>query len=376
MEKTQKPGGRPIVFLYLGRSGAMVQFTQVLAETAARDGEAAAAFVISSSNENAAGLMAAGARVHTVPTFTRGTRALSPLSFARTRKTLLTLFRDLRPAAIVNLMPHIWTPLLVRSIQRLGFPFLSIIHDAKPHPGDRTALVTPWLLREARLAVKVVTLSQTVTDDLVALRGVKRENITTLFHPDFHLQAQAKPRERQAGKPLRLLFLGRIMAYKGLDVLIQAVEHARANGADIALGVAGSGDISSVRHQLDSLDAEVCNRWLSDADIDDFLSRYDAMACSHVEASQSGIASAAFGSLMPVIAMPVGGIAEQVIDGETGVLASKVSAGAFGDAIARLANDHTLYNRISRHLLDTATNRSPARFLSDIVAAAKETSPT
>jgi len=264
---------------------------------------------------------------------------------------------------------------LVASIRRMGIPFLSVIHDAKPHPGDRTALVTPWLLREAHRASRVITLSRTVADDLVTLRQVKRENITTLFHPDFHLQAQAKPRERKAGEPLRLLFLGRIMAYKGLDVLVEAVAHARAGGAAVELGVAGSGDISSVRGQLDTLGAEVCNRWLSDTDIDDFLFRYDAMACSHIEASQSGIASAAFGSLMPVVAMPVGGIAEQVVEGETGVLASKVSADAFGEAIARLANDHILYNRISRHLLDSAAERAPARFLSDVVAVAEETSP-
>lgn len=375
MEMSQKPGRRPIVFLYLGRSGAMVQFTQVLAETVARDGRPAAAFVVSNSNENAADLMATGASVHTVPTFSRGRHALSPLSFARTRTVLLALLRDLQPAAVVNLMPHIWTPLLVASIRRMGVPFLSVIHDAKPHPGDRTALVTPWLLREAHRASRVITLSRTVADDLVTLRRVKRENISTLFHPDFRLQAQAKPRERKAGEPLRLLFLGRIMAYKGLDVLVEAVAHARAGGAAVELGVAGSGDISSVRGQLDTLGAEVCNRWLSDTDIDDFLSRYDAMACSHIEASQSGIASAAFGSLMPVVAMPVGGIAEQVLEGETGVLASKVSADAFGEAMARLANDHILYNRISRHLLDSAAERAPARFLSDVVAVAEETSP-
>ena len=240
--------------------------------------------------------------------------------------------------------------------------------------GDRTALVTPWLLREARLADRVITLSKTVADDLVAERGVKRESIATLFHPDFHLQAQAKPRERQAGEPLRLLFLGRIMTYKGLDMLVEAVAHARAQGAAVELGVAGSGDISSVRDQLDALGAEVCNRWLSDADIDDFLHRYDAMACSHIEASQSGIASAAFGSLMPVIAMPVGGIAEQVVDGETGVLAADISAAGFSDAIARLAADPALYNRISKHLLESAAKRSPARFLSDVSAVVKEAS--
>ena len=44
--------------------------------------------------------------------------------------------------------------------------------------------------------------------------------------------------------PLRVLFLGRIMAYKGLPLLIEAVEKLRTEGMPVSLGVAGEGDIA------------------------------------------------------------------------------------------------------------------------------------
>ena len=95
--------------------------------------------------------------------------------------------------------------------------------------------------------------------------------------------------------------------------------------------------------------------------------RYDAVACPHVEASQSGVAAAAFGHRMPVVAMPIGGVAEQVIDGKTGVLARRVSSTALADAIKRLALEPGLYDALSRQLSENAGGRSMDRFVRDIL---------
>ena len=95
----------------------------------------------------------------------------------------------------------------------------------------------------------------------------------------------------------------------------------------IDLGVAGSGDIADVRMRLVALGAEVINRWLDDEEIAPLLARYDAMALPYIEASQSGVAAAAFASCMPVIAMPCGGLAEQVVENKTGVIAPDMTCG-------------------------------------------------
>jgi glycosyltransferase involved in cell wall biosynthesis len=194
------------------------------------------------------------------------------------------------------------------------------------------------------------------------------DRVLTLFHPDLTFGTLPANRTRSTDKPLRLLFFGRILAYKGLPLLIEAVEMLRAEGIAVELGVAGLGNIGPDRRRLEALGAEVINRWIADDEIPPLLARYDAIALSHVEASQSGVAAAAFGSCMPVIGMPVAGIAEQVADGRTGVMAHRPSARSFADAIHRLAIDPDLYRRISHHLWETAYERSMARFIDELVA--------
>jgi glycosyltransferase involved in cell wall biosynthesis len=273
---------------------------------------------------------------------------------------------------VVNLMPHIWSPLLSPLVGRAGSAYFTIIHDAVPHPGDPTARVTRWLLRDVRNANGVITLSRSVADSLVAQDLIPQAKITALFHPDLQFTGANAPRLRDPSKPLRLLFLGRIMAYKGLDLLIEAVTLARRQGVCIDLGVAGSGTIPpESQARLRDLGAEVINRWIKDEEISPILARYDALACAHVEASQSGVAATAFGHAMPVVAMPVGGIAEQVIDGETGIMASAAEATAYAAAIARLANDAALYEVISAALVRNKQRRSMNHFLDGLRAATR-----
>jgi glycosyltransferase involved in cell wall biosynthesis len=246
--------------------------------------------------------------------------------------------------------------------------YVTIIHDAVGHPGDRTGLIMPWLRSEAYLADLVVTLSRAVADKLVEL-GVPSERVLPLFHPDLTYGGAPEPRERAAGTPLRLLFLGRIMKYKGLPLLIDAVEALQAQRVVVRLGVAGSGDLGPECARLSRLGAEVINRWLGDSEIRPLLARYDALALPHIEASQSGVAATAFRGGLPVVAMPVGGIFEQVIDGERGILAANENTDALAVAIRRLATDAALYNRISTHLCQTAADRSMATFVRAVVAS-------
>jgi glycosyltransferase involved in cell wall biosynthesis len=73
---------------------------------------------------------------------------------------------------------------------------------------------------------------------------------------------------------------------------------------------------------------------------------------------------------MPVVALPTGGIVEQVKNKETGILASCVTPSALADAIAQLAKTPGLYDSISRNLASTAPHRSMSHFLDRISGVA------
>ena len=323
-------------------------------------------FIVSADGAFADGDDVVKSQVYFVPTFKRATPFSVIGNYFSARRRILDEVSRSRPAAVVTLMPHVWTPVLAPSIRKLGVKYIPIIHDARPHPGDRTAWVTKWLLRDASYGDAVITLSEAVAQDLIEQDLVDPSRVMPLFHPDLTFQDTTCVRKVRSGDPLRLLFFGRVMAYKGLPLLIEAIETLRDEGLHVELGVAGPGDLGNDRARLEALGAEIVNRWIDESEVSSILTRYDAVACPHIEASQSGVVAAAFGHGMPVVAMPIGGIAEQVIPEKTGLLARDVSAPALADAIRRLATEPGLYDAISESLTNTAAERSMGRFLSCI----------
>lgn len=367
MARLEVTASSSVLFLYLGRRGALGRFTLELAEAAQRNTSIRPIFAVSRMNPIAPEFVGRGPLL-LLDTFERTFSLETVKNFLALRRCLLETIAAVRPpVAVVTLMPHVWTPLLARSIRSAGAKYVTIIHDAVAHPGDPTAVLTPWLRSEASVADVVVTLSRAVAEQLLGQGRVAGQKLLPLFHPDLSYDGHAGPRERKPDTPFRVLFLGRIMKYKGLSLLVEAIELLKAQGVDVHLGVAGSGDIEDMRSRLAGVRAEVINRWLEDHEIAPLLARYDAIALSHVEASQSGVAATAFGNFVPVIGMPVGGIAEQVIDGKTGVLAKQPTSVAFADAIRRLADDGMFYARIASNLSATRTARSMDEFLQQLL---------
>src|SRR4029079_15487684 len=95
-----------------------------------------------------------------------------------------------------------------------------------------------------------------------------------LFLPDLRYDSVFGAKSWSASEPLRLLFMGRILRYTALSLLLDAIEMLRADGLQVRLGVAGAGDLNVERERLTALGAEVINRWLEDKEIAPLLARY------------------------------------------------------------------------------------------------------
>lgn len=349
----------------------MNRFALDLARVAAEDGHDV---TLSVSRQNEAYELFENAGVPLLPidTFTSGSGfVLRPDRLWRLRRQLKEAMRGGRFDAMLTLMPHVWSALVAPIVRREGVRYATIIHDASAHPGDPSGLVNRWLLADARHADRVFTLSRTVADQLVAARIADRANVTALFHPD--LSTNLKPMEDRGipDAPLRLLFFGRILPYKGLSLFTAAMERLHAEGFPVEIGIFGEGPLGAERERLERLGATIVNQWIGEDEIEPILARYDAMALSHVEASQSGIAALAAGARLPVVATPVGGLTEQIRDGETGVLAEDVTPEAFADAVKRMS-DPDLRRRIAARISSEAEGRSMRLFLRSVVAALRD----
>lgn len=362
---------RRIFFIYLGRRGALGRFTLELARAAEHHPDIEARLAISRQNAILDEFEPFRRRLTLVPTFAPALSHRLLTGFPAARRALLAAIAEHRSEAAVTLMPHVWSPLIAPAVRRAGVAYATVIHDSRRHEGDRTGLVHGWLMRDARSADRVFTLSRFVADQLAADGVVKPDRITPLFHPDLVFGGGGERRSFDGSRPFRLLMFGRLMRYKGLPNLIEAVRRLRRDHLPVTLGVAGAGDISAEREALRDIGAEVLNRWIEDHEIGPLLARYDAMALPHRAASQSGVAATAFGSLMPVVAAPAGGLSEQVEDGRQGVLAESSEPDALARAIRRLATDGALYDGVVAHLAATRGERTMTHFLSAIATGLK-----
>lgn len=360
-----------VLFTYWGRRG-LSRFALELAQAAASTPGLAARLSVSRQNESFAAFAALGDAVVPIDTFERNSGALlMAWRLPLIRRQLIRYIGEHRPDAVIELMPHVWSSFLAPAIRGAGVRYVTTVHDARPHPGDHRSLSVDWLLRRSiRQADLVLTLSATVADTIAALGEAPRERISPLFHPDLRFGRTARPAPPRPGEPLRLVFFGRIMPYKGLPLFVDMVTELRRQGLAVEAGVFGEGALGGSAERLTALGATVINRWLSEAEIADLLPRYHAVVLSHIEASQSGVAAAAAGAGLPVIATPVGGLAEQIGDGTAGVVATAASAPALAEAARRLLLDPDLYRKVCHSIDAMRDDRSMARFVELCVSRA------
>jgi glycosyltransferase involved in cell wall biosynthesis len=361
----------PVAFLYWGRRGALPRFTLDLAQAALGRPDLDLHVSISYQNELFADHLWLGDRLLPIDTFRSAAGVVWTAPAVRRRvRDIRRRLQQREVGVAVVLMLHLWTPLLAPRLRRAGIAYIPVVHDAAAHAGDRTGIANWWLLRDLDRADRIVTLSPFVTRALAAAGRAPEALIDTLFLPDLSYgSGRREPRDDAA--PLRLLFFGRILRYKGLPLFVEAVDLLARRGICVEAGVFGAGDLAEGGRRLRALGVEVANRWIDDGEIAAILARYDVMVLSHTEASQSGAAAAALGASMPVVATPVGGLVDQVEHEKTGLIAGGVNAEALADAIGRLAHDRSLLKSMVDEIRRRRAERSMSAFLDRMIPIAR-----
>jgi glycosyltransferase involved in cell wall biosynthesis len=211
---------------------------------------------------------------------------------------------------------------------------VAIVHNPVPHeqrPFDQA--LTRTLLR--RLQGAVVHAEASVAALHRIAPGLP---VAAVPHPpNLHVAATQLP----PAPPYRLLFFGFVRPYKGLDVAFEALAKVVSRGLDVELVVAGEfwGPLEPWRRQLAGLGLTQRVRlrpgYVPDAEVGGLLAASHLVLAPYRNATQSGIVPIAASAGRAVVATAVGGLAEQVVDGATGVLAPPGDADALAAAIER-----------------------------------------
>ena len=133
---------------------------------------------------------------------------------------------------------------------------------------------------------------------------------------------------------LELLFFGFIRPYKGLDVLLEALDEL--SDAEVYLTVIGEhwGNPETLREAAaPNANIELHLRYMSDAEAAEYFERADFVVLPYIAATPSAVASVAYHYDTPIIASRVSGLVDVVVDGRTGILVPPKDHRALADTL-------------------------------------------
>ena len=227
----------------------------------------------------------------------------------------------------------------------------------------------------ARLSDRIVTISERQRQDIVARYRIASPGRVSVVPLGFELEplVDLPPAERARkalGLPADVLvvgFVGRLVPVKQPLALIEAFAQLSASHPTAVLLVVGDGELRpAVEHDVARRglsERVVFAGWRSDlpnvysaVDIVALTSRNEGTPVALIEAMAAGRA---------VVATDVGGVADLVEHGTSGLLVSSGDMRALGDALARLAADPDERRRLGRNGRAHALARYRADRLAD-----------
>ncbi len=199
-----------------------------------------------------------------------------------------------------------------------------------------------WL---ARLTARTIVHTEA---DLARVPSTAGGRVAVIPHGDYGaLARRGGPADREAARaqlgiapeaPVTLLF-GQLRVDKGLGDLLAALErlprlHLLVGGQEEGALAAASGQLANP-----ALAGRVTvhEGYLDMREAARLFAATDTVALPYTVASQSGVLLLAYGFRRPVVAYPVGGLLEAVLDGETGWICARPDVDALVDALAASA---------------------------------------
>ena len=245
-----------------------------------------------------------------------------------------------------------WPLLLIARLR--GARLVWTAHNSLPHESTRFDTVLFRFIYRYVDAVIVHTrfTARTLAEEL----GVRRDKVHVIAHGPLTLGAAPAPSREAAREALGvvdetflLLLFGRIRPYKGLDLLVSALD--RIADPDMHLIVAGEDTFGEGRRLLANRNDVTAD--LSRVD-DHTTARYfaaaDLVVLPYRRIDQSGVLMLALTYRCAVLASDIGGLAEVIEDERTGFLLAPVDAETLAGRLAALKSRPDALETVRRNV--------------------------
>jgi len=259
-------------------------------------------------------------------------------------KILFGLIRG-RYSAIYFPYKHYWNLFFLCLFKLARKKTIMTVHDGILHEGEQNRLQQILLNECIKHADELIFLTDFVRKNVQSTIDFKA-NYTIIEHGMFTDYVHTKARKHRH-KP-RLLFLGRIGKYKGIEMLIEAVNELPKDSYE-SLTIAGK-TLYDLKIDTDNSKIIFPDKWLNNNEIAQFLKESDILVLPYKEASQSGVIPMGIAAAMPMICTRVGGLPEQLKEDEAILVEPNVQA--LKEGIKQLIHDSNLYENLSKKMLE------------------------
>jgi len=254
-------------------------------------------------------------------TIKRGIYSTNPLNWLRMSKEIVAEEPDL-------VVTQYWMPFMapafgtiLRGIKKAlpQVKIATVVHNFKPHEsriGDKQ--LNKYITNRTDL---LICLSESVRTEIE--ESVQNKPVVKLFHPIYDhygtsmSQAKAKDLLGWNEETQHLLFFGLVRAYKGVDMLLEALSFLRAD-LNFKLVIAGEFYEKFDKYQklIEQFDLEdrliIRNEYIPNEDVPKLFCASDAIVLPYRTATQSGVVPIALHFERPVIVTRVGSLAAMI----------------------------------------------------------------
>lgn len=264
---------------------------------------------------------------------------MNPLTWLRTARRIAAEKPDF---LLLQWWTPFWLPLyLVVTFyaRRVGIPILYLSHQfLEPDSG-----LIEWFVARQGLQTGDGYIVLTEEEFVMARRMFRGKSVRIGHLPIFDVvpkQHISRSEARQqlgvdADAPL-LLFFGFVRRYKGLHYLIEALSKL---SRPVSLLVVGEfwEDEQQYHTQIAKLGLQdrvmIRNAYVPNEEIEPYFAAADALVLPYLSGSQSAVGMMSINYGVPVIATDIGGLAETIVHGETGLIVPSADSDALASAI-------------------------------------------
>lgn len=246
--------------------------------------------------------------------------------------------------------------IVARILRKKGIKVISLVDNAFPH--EAKFFDRPFAKWYFKANDALIVMCQSVNQDVDSLHinkpGTKPIAVKVLYHPLYNQFSSDKIDKVEAKlhfgldpKKKTLLFFGLIRDYKGLDLLIEAMDYLDESYQLLIAGECyGSFEkyeqmIANSKHPENI----IChNRYISDDEVPEFFSAADVCVQPYRSATQSGITAICYNFDLPIIATNVGGLAESIATPNVGLITEEVNAQSVANSVKHyFTMDNTIF---------------------------------